>query len=437
MLSGAWSDADSAGRGLLATYRRGVPSHAVSDDASPRARMLRRRRRTLRIVGAVAAVVVLSGAATAYGVYRHLDSNITSADISSQLGTDRPAVVAKDAENILVLGSDSRAGTGTEYGADLTTAQSDTMMLVHLSADRKWAAAVSIPRDSWTSIPSCTGSDGTTTGPTKGKINEAFTLGSLHGGAASGAACSIKTLEAATGVHIDHFVVVNFEGFKDMTTALGGVPICTTQPVVDPKANLDLPAGQHKLEGEQALAFVRERHAIGDGSDLGRINRQQQFLASMARTAQSELTDPTAMYGFLDAATKSITTDSGLGSLTSLASLAESVKSLPPSQLQFFTVPNYPRGEVVKSDTANVLWSQPAAGNLFKDLTDDVDPTSAASSSTASQPSASPTPSASPSHSSSKGSGHHPTTTPSPSASTPSAPLTPSLTGSDDACTVT
>ncbi|MEH3078178.1 MAG: LCP family protein [Quadrisphaera sp.] len=420
-----------------------MPSSPALDDASPRHRMMRRRRRTLRIAGAVGAVVLLSGAATAYGVYQHLDGNITSADISKQLGGDRPAVVAKGAENILVLGSDSRAGTGTEYGAGLTTAQSDTMLLVHLSADRKWAAAVSIPRDSWVSIPSCTGIDGTTTTPRQAKINEAFTLGSEHGGTASGAACSIKTVEAATGVHIDHFVVVDFEGFKDMTTALGGVPVCTTEPVVDPKANLDLPAGQHKLEGEQALAFVRERHAIGDGSDLGRINRQQQFLASMARTAESELTDPTAMYGFLDAATKSITTDSGLGSLTALASLAESVKSLPPSQLQFFTVPNHPRSDVVKSDTANVLWSEPQANALFGDLEHDVDPTAAspttstATSTTTGGAAQQPSASATPSHSTTKGSGHHSTTTPSPSASTPAAPLTPSVTGADEACTVT
>lgn len=392
--------------------------------------MLRRRRRTVRVVAAVGAVLLLTGAATAYGVYRHLDSNITSADISSQLGTDRPTETVRGAENILVLGSDSRAGTGTQYGAGLTTSQSDTMLLVHLSADRTWASAVSIPRDSWVSIPSCTGSDGTVTTPRQAKINEAFTLGSEHGGVASGAACSIKTVEAATGLRIDHFVVVDFEGFKDMTTALGGVPVCTTEPVVDPKANLDLPAGEHRLEGEQALAFVRERHAIGDGSDLGRINRQQQFLASMARTAEGELTDPTAMYGFLDAATKSITTDSGLGSLSALASLAESVKSLPPSQLQFFTVPNHPRSDVVRSDTANVLWSQPEAGTLFSDLEHDVDPTAAAPAATATPaPSATPTPSASSSHRS--------TTTPSPSASTPAAPLTPSVTGSDTACTVT
>ncbi|PWJ47490.1 transcriptional attenuator, LytR family [Quadrisphaera granulorum] len=387
-----------------------------------RARMLRRRRRTLRLLAAGAVVVLLGGAAAAYGVYRHLDANITSADISKQLGADRPTEMAKGAENILVLGSDSRAGTGTEYGAGLTTSQSDTMLLVHLSADRTWASAVSIPRDSWVSIPSCTGSDGTVTTPRHAKINEAFTLGSEHGGVASGAACSIKTVEEATGVRIDHFVVVDFEGFKDMTTALGGVPVCTTAPVVDPKANLDLPAGQHTLEGEQALAFVRERHAIGDGSDLGRINRQQQFLASMARTAESELTDPTAMYGFLNAATKSITTDSGLGSLSALASLAESVKSLPPSQLQFFTVPNHPRSDVVKSDTANVLWSEPAANALFTDLQHDVDPTSATPATTQA-----PSPSASSSASSS----------PKPSASTPAAPLTPSVTGADQACTVT
>ena len=361
--------------------------------------MLRRRRRFVRLLAAGVAVAVVGGGAVAYGLYRHLDGNIASADISGQLGTDRPAEEAGGAENILVIGSDSRDGLGSQYGSGLTTAQSDTMLLVHVSADRQWAAAVSIPRDSWVSIPSCTGSDGTTTAPRTAKINEAFALGSAHGGTASGAACAIKTVEAASGVRVDHFVVVDFTGFKTMTTALGGVPICTTEPVVDPKADLDLPAGEHLLEGEQALGFVRTRHAIGDGSDLGRIGRQQQFLASMARTAESKLTDPAALYGFLDAATSSITTDSGLGSLTALGSLAQSVSSLDPAQLQFFTVPNHPRSDVVKSDRANVLWSQPAAGALFSDLEHDVDPTtsSAAPSESAASAGASPSSSASPS----------------------------------------
>ncbi len=380
--------------------------------------MLRRRRRSVRLLAAGTAVVVVGGGAVAYGLYRHLDGNIASADISGQLGTDRPAEETGGAENILVIGSDSRDGLGTQYGAGLTTAQSDTMLLVHLSADRQWASAVSIPRDSWVSIPSCTGSDGTTTTPRTGKINEAFALGSAHGGTASGAACSTKTVEAATGVRVDHFVVVDFTGFKAMTTALGGVPVCTTEPVVDPDADLDLPAGEHLLEGEQALGFVRTRHAIGDGSDLGRIGRQQQFLASMARTAESELTDPAALYGFLEAATSSITTDSGLGSLTALGSLAQSVSSLDPAHLQFFTVPNHPRGDVVKRDRANVLWSQPAAGTLFSDLEHDVDPTT---------PSAAPAAPA-PSPASSASAGTAPTATAAP------APVT---TGADTACTPT
>lgn len=378
--------------------------------------MLRRRRRFVRLLAAGLAVTAMGGGAVAYGLYRHLDGNIASADISGQLGTDRPAEEAGGAEDVLVIGSDSRDGLGTQYGAGLTTAQSDTMLLVHLSADRQWAAAVSIPRDSWVSIPSCTGSDGTTTTPRTAKINEAFALGSAHGGTASGAACATKTVEAATGVRVDHVVVVDFAGFKAMTTALGGVPVCTTEPVVDPDADLDLPAGEHLLEGEQALGFVRTRHAIGDGSDLGRIGRQQQFLASMARTAESKLTDPAALYRFLEAATSSVTTDSGLGSLTALAALAQSVSSKDPAHLQFFTVPNHPRGDVVKSDRANVLWSEPAAGALFSDLEHDVDPTT---------PSAAPAPAPSATASASA----------TPAATT--APAVPATTGADTACTPT
>jgi LCP family protein required for cell wall assembly len=313
--------------------------------------------------------VVLTASAAL--VYHRLDSNIHSADINSRLGDDRPVDTNPGAQNIVVLGSDSRQGLGGQYGNGFTTAQSDTLMLVHLAADRKSATVLSIPRDSWVSIPSCQEGDGTLTAPHHAKINEAFALGSLKGDKATGAACTIKTVEQNTGVRVDHFVVVDFEGFKQMVNALGGVDVCLPRPVDDPKAHLKLPAGHSVIRDEQALAFVRERYALGDGSDLGRIGRQQQFMAALAAKAQAQLFNPAAMYGFLRAATSSITTDSGLGSLSKLFSLGQSVRSLPAGAITFLTVPNYPRALEVSSDTANVLWKQPDANAIFAALRSD------------------------------------------------------------------
>src|SRR5262249_29792531 len=155
-------------------------------------------------------------------VLRHLDENITQADIHPLLGHPPPDLHPQ-AENILVIGSDSRQGMGAA-AAGLTTRQSDTMMLIHIAASRQWAEDMSIPRDSWVSIPSCMMGDGKLSSPTEFKINEAFAVGNLFGNhAALGAACTIKTLEQDTKIYIDHFLVVDFTGFKNMVAALGGV----------------------------------------------------------------------------------------------------------------------------------------------------------------------------------------------------------------------
>lgn len=321
----------------------------------------------------VVGVLLLAGLGVGV-VYAKLSGNIHSSDIQGRLGADRPGDRAGGDMNILVLGSDTRAGTSGQYGPQLGSQQSDTMLIVHIPADRKWAAVVSVPRDSWVAIPSCDEGDGRMSQPTHFKINHAYAEGSLHGDTTSGAVCAIRTVELDTHIRIDHFVVVSFLGLQDMTRAVGGVPVCVTAAVNDPKSGLRLPAGTSVVEGEQALAFVRARYTLGDGSDLGRIHRQQQFMASMARQAKSKLLDPPALYSFLDAATKSLTTDSGLGSLKALYDVAASVQGLPTSALEFLTVPNEPRSLVDPADRANVVWKEPQAHALFDDLARDVDP---------------------------------------------------------------
>jgi LCP family protein required for cell wall assembly len=277
------------------------------------------------------------------------------------------------AENIMVLGSDSRQGLSKAYGSGLVTDQSDTLMIIHIPADRKWAEVMSIPRDSWVNIPACKMGDGQMSAPQQFKINEAFAIGNLDGNhTALGVACTVKTLEQDTGIYIDHFVAVNFTGFENMVAALGGVYECNPTAINDPNSNLHLAAGTHLLTPVQALGYVRARYTLGNGSDLERIGRQQAFMSSLVSRVKSELLDPIAIYKFLDATTKSLTIDSQLGGITGLYNLGESLRGIPSSKIAFFTIPNFPRGDVVPGDTANVLWTQPEDNQIFASFRNDV-----------------------------------------------------------------
>ena len=317
-------------------------------------------------------VLLLGLAAAGYAMFRHFNDNIDQANIIKLLGK-RPPDLHPQAENIVVIGSDSRQGIAAQYGTGLTTDQSDTLLVIHIPADRQWAEVMSIPRDSWVNIPSCLMGDGQMSSPTQFKINEAFALGNLHGNhTALGAACTIKTIEQDTGIYVSHFVVVNFTGFMNMVAALGGVEECSPVPLDAPGSGLDLPAGRHLLDPTEALAYVRARHGLGDGSDLERIVRQQAFMTSLISRARSEWYNPMAIYQFLGAATSSLTVDSQLGGLLGLYDLEQSLRSVPASKIAFFALPNYPRADVVKTDTANVLWTQPEDSAIFASFRDDV-----------------------------------------------------------------
>ena len=157
-----------------------------------------------------------------------------------------------------------------------------------------------------------------------------------------------------------------------MVAALGGVYECNPTPINDPNSNLHLSAGTHLLTPVQALGYVRARYTIGDGSDLERIGRQQAFMSSLISRVKSELLNPLAIYRFLDATTKSLTIDSQLGGITGLYDLGESLRGIPKSKIAFFTLPNFPRGEVVPGDVANVVWTQPEDNKIFASFRDDV-----------------------------------------------------------------
>jgi LCP family protein required for cell wall assembly len=400
----------------------------------------------------ITAGVVALAAVGLFLVYRHLNGNIQQRDVSGLLGS-QPVDLHPQAENILVIGSDSRFGTHGQYGHNLVTDQSDTMMIVHIAANRQWAEVMSIPRDSYVSIPACKMGNGQMSGPQQFKINEAFAIGNLDGNnTALGVACTIKTVEQDTNIYLDHFVVVNFTGFQNMVSALGGVEECNTQPINDPLSGLKLPAGQHLLDPKQALAYVRARYTLGDGSDLERIMRQQAFMSALIQRVKSKLLNPVAIYNFLDAATKSLTIDTKLGGATGLYNLASSLRSLPSSKVAFFTLPTYPRSEVVPTDTANVLWTQPEDSQIFTSFRNDVPASSSLFPKTSASPSASgsatpsvsatPSPSPDASSSSSAGSSGAASGTASGSASasgqptvTPSLPIPSARTANQNICT--
>jgi LCP family protein required for cell wall assembly len=305
--------------------------------ASPRARW----RRVLTALGVTFAVLLAAGSVSAFVVYQKLNGNITKASVDKLIGGNRPTKVTnpdapKQPENILLLGSDQRFGKAAQ-NPNVAGARSDTTILLHLAADRKSAVGVSIPRDTIVPIPSCTRADGTVAPAQRAAMfNSAYSE--------AGAACTIKTVERLTDIRIDHYAVINFRGFRDMVNALGGVRICIPQDVNDPQSHLKLSKGEHTVWGTQALAYVRTRHALGNGGDLDRINRQQAFLGSMITKIKSKglLLRPDRLISFLDAATKSLTTDPELGTLNALRKLATDVKSIDTSNVTFLTAPNEP-----------------------------------------------------------------------------------------------
>jgi LCP family protein required for cell wall assembly len=320
------------------------------------------RQRWSRILLSIAAALVLGLSLTGVGIQvasSQLEGNITAVDISPTIGRDHTPI---QAVNVLLMGSDSREGqTSKKYGdPDLYTGErSDTTILLHLSADRSFATAVSIPRDTWVMLPECN-VDGETVGAFEAKFNTAFEIG--------GPGCTVKLVEQMTGLTIDNFAVIDFEGFKNVVNALGGVEVCLTEPASDPASDLELPAGTSVVSGEQALSFVRARKTLSDGSDLSRIKRQQAFLSSMIREASSTglLLNPVKLYSTLDAATSGLTTDPGLADIDVLRDMALSVRGMAPGDIAFLTMPWVERG-----DGENVLVDEASAAPLWKSIAGD------------------------------------------------------------------
>lgn len=325
----------------------------------------RRRRRWLRYSAIGAAFLVLVAGGAGWIAYEKLNGNITEdTDAAAELARyekERPTVLVDGAQNLLLIGSDSRAGANSKYGRNDGTQRSDTTILLHVAADRKSAVAVSFPRDLMVDVPACGTSKGSRIEPMFAMFNYAFEVG--------GSACTIRTVEKLTGVRIDHHMVVDFQGFKDMVDAVDGVDVCLDKPIDDADSHLKLAAGRHRLDGEQALGYVRARKTLGNGSDTDRMDRQQRFLGALVKKVQSNdvLLNPAKLYPVLDAATSSLTTDPGLASLRGLYDLVRGMRGIPADHIQFLTVPR--QSYIYNANRDQLV--EPAAERLFTRLRTD------------------------------------------------------------------
>jgi LCP family protein required for cell wall assembly len=294
-----------------------------------------RRRKTLIILGTVfgtiAALVIAVGG---YWYYK-LNGNITSVD-PDQNGP-RPAAAAGNAENILLMGSDTRSGkNGAVVGGGLQDSSgfghSDTEMILHISADHKHALVMSLPRDLVIDLPNCKNAQGHTVPGHLGQINAAYALG--------GPLCAEKTVETLTGIRMDHLIVIDFQGFVNLVNDIDGVQVCVPKAVDDPKSNIHFKAGKITVKGQASLDYVREREKLGDGGDRSRITRQHAFLSSMISKMESSgiLLNPVKLLSLANDATKAITVDKGLNTVSKLLGFANSIKGIKPADIRFFTV---------------------------------------------------------------------------------------------------
>lgn len=338
------------------------PPDAPADagpEGQPAASPRRRRRTVLRIVLASALVLALVTGVGGYLLVRHLDGNIVTGSFDD-VGPGRPErqyTGNGKPLNILVMGDDSRSGPGNRIDGEAGAGGSDTTILVHLSADRTRAYAVSVPRDSIVERPACGDSSPAASNQ---MWNEAFTVG--------GELCTVDQFEQTTGVRLDHYAVIDFNGFGQMVEAIDGVPVCVSEDIVDEDNAIFVPAGDPtELSGDQALDYVRARY-VGERieqNDLSRIRRQQEFIGALVRKLQSAgtLARPDRLIRFLDAATSSLRTDEDLGSVGDIARIALQVRDIGLERVQFLTVPTeyFPldsalRGKVRWTADADRLW---------------------------------------------------------------------------------
>lgn len=328
-----------------------------------------RKKKVLLWTGGTIALVLAATATAGYVYLEHLNSNITSV---SDDGAGTGGFSKDRAINILLIGTDKRTGDGNEgYGDKNSPGHADTTVLLHVSKDRTNATALSIPRDLITDIPDCpTTQDDGSTKVIPGQRDVRFNISLGQSGRTP--SCTMRTVTDITGIKPDHFMVADFNAVKTLTSAVGGVPICLAKDVNDPDSHLKLPAGEHEIEGEEALAFVRTRHSFGNQGDLDRIKIQQQFLSSLMRKLKSNdtLTSPSKLFKLAEAGTEALTVDSKIDDVFKLRDLGLELGKFDMKNLTFATVPVVDNpAEKIK---ATVVLNEAKAEQLFTMVREDV-----------------------------------------------------------------
>jgi LCP family protein required for cell wall assembly len=318
-----------------------------------------RQRRTLLVATAALSALVMLVSGSAWALSSYVNDHLGRVNAGTS-GTPSSGPL-----NILVAGLDERAGLTRlqqerlHVGQNTGETNTDTLMVVHVPADHRYVRVVSLPRDSWVSIP----------GHGMSKINAALGLG--------GPQLMVQTVEQATGLTINDYVEVNFLGFVKVIDALGGVNICLPYAVDDPDSGLDISAGRHHVDGITALEFARDRHSFPT-SDLARIQDQQQLISSALTEAISSgvLANPVRLEDFLSASSAAIRVDDGFN----VVSLADELRGLSSSDVTFTTVPLSSTAYQTPTGEEAVLWNSSAAATLFNDLKTDQPPPAPAGS---------------------------------------------------------
>lgn len=322
-------------------------------------------RKALQIIAFLTASLMAIAVGLGTAVYKDVDENVQSEEYTQFLNNERQSQIvdpiAGRAVNYLLIGSDDRSGDNSQLGGGNAEdgQRSDTTIIAHVSKDRTRIDLISIPRDSIVDIPSCKLSNGNSTQPmTNAQFNWAFSKGD---NLPSAVACTISTIEENTEMFIDGYAVVDFAGFEDLVNSVGGIPFDVPEDMVSKKADLDLKKGHQVLNGKDALAYARARTfevGAGDGSDLGRIERQQDLLKALASQILSSetLSNPKTIYKTTESGLNSLTVSPELGSASKLASFAYSLRNISEDNINFYTIPN----TVWSQDANRVIWTDEA-----------------------------------------------------------------------------
>ena len=313
-------------------------SSSAPEDAQPGHVLIRRLggwKLIVSVAFSLVGILVVSLGVVAGITITSLTASLQTVDLP---GKEQPVLAGigelEGGFNVLVIGSDTRLGQGDQFG-DVSSELNDVNILVHVSENHDHATVISLPRDMLIDVPECPQADGTMSTPrTMTPLNSTWGIGGMP--------CVVAAVEENLNLEIGYAGVMTFTGVAQLSTAVGGVEVCVTEPVFDPWSGLDLPeAGWHEIEGGQALAFLRTRKSVGDGSDLARISTQQIYMAALVRTLREDgvLTDLRKLYSIAQVAANTMVLSSSLGSLDVMVSMALALRNIPPENIVFIQFP--------------------------------------------------------------------------------------------------